>query len=322
LPAYVRLMNEMPRTISGKFQDPHLTITGEKRAWIMPHTLETLWINTGTLCNLACVNCYIESTPTNDALEYITASEVAGLLDEAEREHLGLKEVGFTGGEPFMNPDFIPMLGDALSRGHRALVLTNAMRPMQRPGPAEGLLALQALYAERLTIRVSMDHYTQAVHEEERGPDSWAPMIDGLAWLNRNGFQISIAGRMLSGETEADERAGYAALFAGLGLELDASNPNDLVIFPEMDEEADVPEITMGCWKTLNKSPREIMCSSSRMAVKRKGAETPSILACTLIAYDDRFELGPTLKGSMKPVSLNHRHCSRFCVLGGASCSG
>ena len=322
MPAYVRFMNEMPRTITGKFQDPHLTLQGEKRAWVMPHTLETLWINTGTLCNLACVNCYIESTPTNDALEYITASEVAELLNEAEREHLGLKEVGFTGGEPFMNPDFIPMLGDALSRGHRALVLTNAMRPMQRPGPAEGLLALQALYSQRLTIRVSMDHYTQAVHDEERGPDSWKPMIEGLTWLNRNGFQISIAGRMLSGETEVDERAGYAALFAELGLDLDTTNPNELVIFPEMDEDADVPEITTGCWKTLNKSPRDVMCSNARMAVKRKGAEGPSILACTLIAYDERFELGPTLKDSMKPVSLNHTHCSRFCVLGGANCSG
>lgn len=315
-------MNEMPRTISGKFQDPHLTLKGEKRAWIMPHTLETLWINTGTLCNLACANCYIESTPTNDALEYISTSEVADLLDEAEREHLGLKEVGFTGGEPFMNPDFIPMLGDALSRGHKALVLTNAMRPMQRPGPAEALLALHALYSAQLTIRVSMDHYTSKVHEEERGPDSWAPMIDGLTWLNRNGFQLSIAGRMLSGETEEDERAGYARLFAEIGLDLDATNPHDLVIFPEMDESTDIAEITTGCWKTLNKSPRDVMCSNARMAVKRKGADAPAILACTLIAYDERFELGPTLKGSMKPVSLNHPHCSRFCVLGGASCSG
>ncbi len=322
LAAYLRHMNEMPRTIEGKFQDPRLTATGESRAWVAPRALETLWVNTGTLCNLACANCYIESTPTNDALEYISAAEVAALLDEAEREDLGLREVGFTGGEPFMNPDFTAMLGDALKRGHEVLVLTNAMRPMQRPGPSQALLALQTLYGNRLSIRVSIDHYSKAVHEAERGPHSWDPMIDGIRWLARNGFTLSIAGRMLSGETEADERAGYARLFNDLDLDLNASDPADLVIFPEMDEAADVPEITTQCWGILGKSPADIMCSNARMAVKRKGAQAPAILACTLIAYDTRFELGTTLKESMQPVSLNHAHCARFCVLGGASCSG
>jgi len=315
-------MNEMPTIRPDKFQDPWRTADGDERAWVTPRTLETLWINTGTLCNLACENCYIESTPTNDALVYITAAEVGTLLDEADQEKLGLKEVGFTGGEPFMNPDFIPMLGDALARGYQVLVLTNAMRPMQRPGVSEGLLALHALYGERLTLRVSVDHYTREVHEAERGPASWEPMIDGLVWLNRNGFHLSIAGRMLSGEEEAAERQGYASLFSELGLRLDASNPSDLVIFPEMDETADVPEITTGCWSVLNKSPDAVMCSNARMAVKRKGADAPAVLACTLIAYDERFELGSTLKESMQPVSLNHTHCARFCVLGGASCSG
>ncbi|MEQ8746031.1 MAG: radical SAM protein [Pyruvatibacter sp.] len=315
-------MNDMSPLKPAKFTDPYITAGGEKRAWVKPHTLETLWINTGSLCNLACVNCYIESTPTNDALSYISAAEVATLLDEAQQEDMGLREVGFTGGEPFMNPDFIAMLGDALSRGFEVLVLTNAMRPMQRPGQAEALLALHALYGHRLTLRVSVDHYTQEVHETERGPHSWTPMIQGLTWLARNGFNLSIAGRMLSGETEADERAGYMRLFDELGLELDAANPADLVIFPEMDETADVPEITTACWKTLNKAPREVMCSNARMAVKRKGATAPTIVACTLIAYDERFELGETLTQAMQPVSLNHAHCARFCVLGGASCSG
>jgi MoaA/NifB/PqqE/SkfB family radical SAM enzyme len=315
-------MNEMPRTIVGKFQDPRLTAKGEARARVNPRALETLWVNTGTLCNLACANCYIESTPTNDALVYISAAEVSALLDEAEQEDLGLREVGFTGGEPFMNPDFTSMLGDALRRGHEVLVLTNAMRPMQRPGTSDALLALQTLYGSRLTIRVSVDHYSQEVHETERGPNSWQPMIDGVTWLARNGFTLSIAGRLLCGETEADERTGYARLFADLGLELDAMNPADLVIFPEMDETADVPEITTSCWGILDASPEDIMCSSARMVVKRKGAEAPRVLACTLIAHDERFELGSTLKESMQPVALNHPHCARFCVLGGASCSG
>jgi len=64
------------------------------------------------------------------------------------------------------------------------------------------------------------------------------------------------------------------------------------------------------------------MCSSSRMIVKRKGMERPSVIACTLLPYDQRFELGHTLREAQQTVSLNHPHCAQFCVLGGASCSG
>ena len=63
------------------------------------------------------------------------------------------------------------------------------------------------------------------------------------------------------------------------------------------------------------------MCASSRMVVKRKGADAPAVLACTLLAYDEQFELGQTLREASKPVPLNHPHCAKFCVLGGAACS-
>jgi hypothetical protein len=64
------------------------------------------------------------------------------------------------------------------------------------------------------------------------------------------------------------------------------------------------------------------MCANSRMVVKRKGASAPVVVACTLIAYDPRFELGADLQSALVPVSLNHPHCARFCVLGGGSCTG
>jgi hypothetical protein len=65
-----------------------------------------------------------------------------------------------------------------------------------------------------------------------------------------------------------------------------------------------------------------MMCASSRMVVRRKGSAAPVVLACTLIAYDSRFELGADLRSALVPVPLNHPHCARFCVLGGGSCSG
>lgn len=305
---------------NGKFRDAHRTATGEPRATVHLKRLETLWFCTGTLCNLECRNCYIESSPKNDALVYLAHDEVCAYLDEIEREGFGTQTVAFTGGEPFMNPDFMAILETTLTRGYEALVLTNAMKPMHKV--RRPLLALRRRHGERLTIRVSIDHYTQSVHEAERGPKSWKPAMEGLRWLSANGFRIDLAGRLFSGETEAGMRAGYAALFEAEGIAADAYDPRDLVLFPEMDAQRDVPEITTACWEKVGTSPDAMMCATSRMVIKRKGAERPVVVPCTLLPYDPAFELSHTLQGSFNEVPLNHPHCAQFCVLGGASCTG
>jgi uncharacterized Fe-S cluster-containing radical SAM superfamily protein len=305
-----------------KFQDPVLTAKGERRATVALRGLRTLWINTGTLCNIACANCYIESSPRNDALTYISPAEVGGYLDEAAARGEPLEEVGFTGGEPFMNPGLLAMLADVLARpGLSALVLTNAMQPLRRH--AAGLLGLRARFGtDRLLIRVSLDHHDAVHHDLERGEGSFAKTLEGLSWLVREGFTVHVAGRLGFGEDgEAPMRAGYAALFAAYGIPVDAWDPVALMLFPEMDEGAEVPEITEACWGILRKSPDSVMCATSRMVVKRKGADRPAVVACTLLPHDPNFELGATLAEAARPVPLNHPHCARFCVLGGAACS-
>lgn len=302
-----------------KFRDPFVTARGERRAQVALRALETVWFNTGTLCNLACGNCYIESSPRNDRLAYLTLAEVEAFLDEIGREGLPARLIGFTGGEPFMNPALVAMLEAVLARGLDALVLTNAMKPLRRRR-AE-MLALRERHGDRLTVRVSVDHYDPAVHERERGRRSWAPMLEGLIWLARSGFRLDVAGRRFSGEDDAALRAGFARLFAAHGIGVDAYDPVRLTLFPEMEAARDVPEITDACWGILHRSPDEVMCASARMVAKRAGASAPVVLACTLLAYDPRFELGATLKEASAAVSLNHPFCASFCVLGGAACS-
>jgi uncharacterized Fe-S cluster-containing radical SAM superfamily protein len=302
-----------------KFKDALVTAKGEQRAHVGLKALETLWFNTGTLCNLTCRNCYIESSPRNDRLVYLSAAEVASYLDEIARDGHATRLIGFTGGEPFMNPELPAMLDDVLWRGLKAMVLTNAMKPMHKMKPA--LLSLLQRHGRNLTLRVSIDHYGRTLHEAERGVRSWKPTIEGLVWLAEAGFDVHVAGRRFSDESESEVRAGYARLFTELGVSIDAHNPMTLVLFPEMDATVDVPEITTACWGILKKSPDSVMCASSRMVVKRKGAERPAVVACTLLPYDPQFELGETLADSVGAVRLNHPHCAKFCVLGGAACS-
>ncbi len=251
-------MAQPPRFLADprKFQDPFVTATGERRAQVALKALETLWFNTGTLCNLTCQHCYIESSPKNDRLVYLAATEVTEYLDEIKSSALRTSLIGFTGGEPFMNPELPAMLDDVLSRGLAALVLTNAMKPMAKCKGA--LLRLKDRYGDRLTIRVSIDHYGPGVHELERGKRSWQPAIDGLVWLARNGFSLHVASRRLSGEPEAVIRSGFAGLFADLGVAIDAEDPVALTVFPEMDAGAEVPEITEACWGILERHVRDL----------------------------------------------------------------
>lgn len=309
-----------------KWRETDTTADGEPRA-VVPlgregqKGAETIWVNTGTLCNIACASCYIESSPRNDRLLYVTRKEIASALSDAEKRGWPIREIGFTGGEPFLNPEIVGLIEEALKRGYEALVLTNAMKPMLRPKLAADLLKMQTKYGDKLTLRISVDSYFAARHDEDRGTGAFAEALDGARWLAENGFNIAVAGRTRWDEGEAKTRKGFSRLFSQHGLPVDASDPKQLVLFPEMSTNDDPPEISKGCWKTLGKSPESVMCASSRMLVKRKGSEKVSWLSCTLMPYDPAFELGHTAEAAEKPVALKHPYCASFCVLGGGSCS-
>ena len=306
----------MSNLSDNKFKDQKVTADGSNRAFIEARNIKTLWFNTGTLCNIECRNCYIESSPKNDSLAYLTFEEVKSFIDEAVNKNLGTNEIGFTGGEPFMNKDIMKMIDYSLRKGLKVLVLSNAMKPM-----LNRTKELIKLNHSNLTIRVSIDHYEKEKHEEIRGKNTYDVMMQGLKWLNENNFNYTLATRLLWKEKEEDLRRNFGTFIKNNNLKLDTYSPKELVTFAEMDEKIDTPEITTSCWDILNKDPNDIMCSWSRMVVRKKNSKNPSVIACTLLPYADEFDLGETLTNSLQKIYLNHKHCSKFCVLGGSSCS-
>ena len=306
----------MNNLLDKKFNDPFITADGNKRAFIEAKKINTLWFNTGTLCNIECKNCYIESSPKNDRLVYLTFDEVKLFIDEAIDNNLKTKEIGFTGGEPFMNKDILKMVDYALEKKFKVLILSNAMKPMLNK--KEELLKLRH---PNLTIRVSIDHYNKTKHEEVRGKGTYEVMMKGLNWLSQNNFNFALATRLIWDESENNLRQNFQEFINTYQLNLDAYSKEQLVTFAEMDEKIDTPEITTDCWGILNKDPNDIMCSWSRMVVKKKGSKKPSVIACPLLPYDEEFDLGESLTNSLQKIYLNHKHCSKFCVLGGSSCS-
>ena len=298
------------------FQNPLKTAQGQERAWVNFQDLQTLWFNTGTLCNLSCAGCYIESSPHNDRLSYITTHDVLPHLQEIQRRKLPTRQIAFTGGEPFLNPHLLDIFQLCLEQKFEVLVLTNAYRSINRP-KQQRLVEFNQHFPGKLTLRISLDHYTQKIHEKERGEGTFEATLQCMKELQELGLQITLASRFLKKESWEEAKRGHRLLLAQWKIQLDFDNPQSFVIFPEMDEQRPVPEITTACWDILGKDPNQIMCASSRMVVKRKGEGQTKVVACTLLPYDPQFELGTTLQESEQTVRLNHPYCAQFCVLGG-----
>lgn len=302
------------------FTDPNICANGSPRAIVPFEKMKMLWINTGTLCNITCANCYIESSPRNDRLLYITADEVTECLRQLHKKDDAPKAIGITGGEPFMNKDIFRIILTCLDHTQDILLLTNAMRPLLRPHIQLELLNHAHKIRNHVIFRVSLDDSQPGCHDAERGTGAFALACEGIDWLIQHGFTVHIAGR-LWGRAEQDVRASYARLFHEKGWTINASKADQLILFPEMTSDQSPPEITTDCWRILNKSPSELMCATGRMLVRRKNQTKPSLVACTLLPYEDDFDLGTDMSNYQRDIALNHPWCASFCVLGGGACS-
>jgi len=81
------------RISQAEIQGSRVTADGQPRATVELEGLETLWLNTGSLCNIDCRNCYIESSPKNDRLAYLSRIEARGYLEEIARDSHPTREI-------------------------------------------------------------------------------------------------------------------------------------------------------------------------------------------------------------------------------------
>ena len=158
----------------------------------------------------------------------------------------GPDEIGLTGGEPFMNPDIIPIMDEIMARGFKLLVLTNAMRPMAKL--KDKLLQLQIRYPG-LIIGVSVDHYRPELQARSGALNPGSQCWMDCAGFDQ-GFNLDVAGT-LWGDDEDSVQRGFAELFEQHSIAVDPMDKKRLVLFPEMAAEKAVPEITTACWKIL-----------------------------------------------------------------------
>ena len=198
---------------------------------------------------------------------------MAAYLDEIARDRLPVEEIGFTGGEPFLNRDLPAMLRDALRPRPPRAGADQRHEADAQPRRAR-CWRCASEFGDRLTLRVSLDHHDADLHDLERQEGSFAgagrPGVAGARGFPRPRRRPP---RLRAARTRRRCATGFARLFAARGIPIDAADPVALMLFPEMDAGRDVPEITEACWGILGKSPDSVMCASTRMVVKRRGAD-------------------------------------------------
>jgi molybdenum cofactor biosynthesis enzyme MoaA len=299
-----------------KTNDPGWLVTpdGQPRGFIESQALTELWFHTGTNCNLCCPFCFEGSKPGDRRIQFMTLDDAQPFIDEAME--LGVERFSFTGGEPFVNPHFLKIVEYALGR-RPCFVLTNGTEPVsnrmtklvklrQKPNP--------------LSFRVSLDYPDPVRHDRSRGEGKFRTALRTLGRLHTEGFTVSVARLMEPEEdSEAVDRR-YAPLFAEAGLPKNVP----IVKFPDFlppGSIPDVPEVTESCMSSYTTAAQRAryMCSFSRMIVKKNGR--PAVYACTLVDDDHQFDLGDTLRESLRVrIRMKHHRCYS-CFAYGSICS-
>lgn len=146
--------------------------------------LSTLWIQiTGTWCNLECRHCINASGPRAPWLKPLRAETIRRAIAEAEAA--GVKEIYFTGGEPFLHGEILPLLELAL-RVAPTTVLTNGT--LIGPEQADALAAMAARAPYSLEIRVSLDDTDREKNDRIRGEGAWAKALEAVRLLRGRGL--------------------------------------------------------------------------------------------------------------------------------------
>ncbi len=280
-------------------------LRGERRAQVEFGRLRDLWFM-WSVCNLECTHCYVGSSPRNRTLELLTVEDVLPFLGEGAR--MGMEHVYFTGGEPFANREILSLIEEAAAFAP-VTVLSNGV------GPIVPLLGELGRFRERLTLRISLDHFDRDRHDEVRGAGAFDASCRTVRELCQLGFVPVISVTPLVYERTPVTRAGalvaFQALFAGLEVRIKML-PSTLRMGGEIARSGapgPLPFLTER--QMLGAQLDDFQCHYSRCVQKIDGRLR--VYPCPIIYNDSAFELGSTLKEAARRVPMAHHGCVGFC---------
>lgn len=275
--------------------------------------LDHLWFQVaGTRCNLSCHHCFISCHPKNNAFGFLTREQVKRRLDESVA--WGVKEYYFTGGEPFLNPDMVPILVDTLQYGP-ATVLTNGT--VFKNEWLATLRAAESASLYSLEFRISIDGFSPDTNDPIRGTGTFQRAMRGVMQCVEFGFlPIITAARTWPDGQDSEVIARFESMLKSAGY----SRPR-LKILPTLRLGAEErrtfgyrfdERVTAEMLEGYDRS--QLICEHSRIVTDR------GVHVCPILIESPDSCLGDTLAAAQAPFRLQHGACVT-CYQYGAICS-
>lgn len=273
--------------------------------------LDALWIQVaGSVCNLACTHCFVSCGPDADRHGLMSRSDVKARVQEALA--LGVQEIYFTGGEPFVNPEMEAILEDTLHVAPCS-VLTNGTLFTRRRIEFLRDLTLRSRYS--LELRVSLDGPDAASHDAFRGDGTFRRTMDGLRALSDVGLLPIVTVTQHSDEDALLFRERYFQMLRAEGIEHPRLKVLPMFLLGRETERTRDYAVT----ETLALLPAEafvmdrLQCGSSR-AVTSQG-----VFVCPLLVDEPSARMGASLAEATGPFELSHGAC-HTCWVTGMTC--
>ena len=264
--------------------------------------LDNLWIQvSGTRCNIECRHCFNNSGPRATTFGEMTLEAVNGAIADAAAR--GVREIYFTGGEPFLHAQLLEMIACALTVAPTT-VLTNGMLVSDRIAETLADLATAARYS--LELRVSLDGYTEQMNDAIRGPGVFRLALAGAVRLaRRNLLPIITVVRTWSDADEPAVLAGFTRVLRDAGC--DRPRIKVLPALPLGRELTRIDGLQRDeCVTTAmldGFDPDLLMCSNSRLVTDR------GVWVCPLLVEQPDARLGTTLDEAGSAYELRHQTC-------------
>jgi len=267
--------------------------------------LSALWLQvTGTLCNLRCTHCLNASGPDEPWLAPLDAAVARRALIDAEA--LGVREVYFTGGEPFLHREILPLLEASLAVA-ATTVLTNGTVMTEAMADALAALARAARYS--LEIRVSLDAPDAEANDRVRGRGTWERAVRTLQALDARGLVPIVTATEIAGGPATYER--LRALLGQLGVA--RPRVKILPVFP-VGRAAGAPGSRLSEGDLAGFDRSTLPCAETRVVA------ADAVYACPILAGLPGARLSDGgLAASLRPASLYHAACVT-CHRTGATC--
>ena len=264
--------------------------------------LDNLWIQvSGTRCNIECRHCFNNSGPRETTFGLMTLEAVNQAIAAASAR--GVREIYFTGGEPFLHAQLLEMVACALTVAPTT-VLTNGMLISDRMADTLADLATAARYS--LEVRVSLDGYTEQTNDAIRGRGVFHLALAGAVRLaRRNLLPIITIVRTWDDTDELAMLAGFTRVLRDAGC--DRPRIKVLPALPlgrELTRVAGLQRDECVTTAMLDGFDRDLlMCSNSRVVTDR------GVWVCPLLVEQPDAQLGTTLDEAGSSYELRHQTC-------------